>query len=123
MARRHQLTENEVPEAIEGLYLRLQEHLEKREDLSSALNCYRAFYRLTMHEAHRPSYPEWVVKPDPIQEIVWEQLLIAVNTRGNQLSREEFGLFWNTSWKGVCTIFPRAHLEVRPTRLALYPSH
>ena len=60
MARRHQLTEKEVPEAIAGLHLRLREHLEKRKDLSAALPCYRAFYRLSMHEAHRPSYPEWV---------------------------------------------------------------
>ena len=51
MARRHQLTEKEVPEAIKGLHLRLQEHLEKREDLSAALTCYRAYYRLTIHHA------------------------------------------------------------------------
>ena len=81
MARRHQLTEKEVPEAIEGLYLRLLEHIEKREDLSAALTCYRAYYRLTMHEAHRPSYPEWVLKPDPVQEVVWEQLWTVVNAR------------------------------------------
>ena len=67
MVRRHQLSENEVPEAIEGLYLRLLYHLETRMDLKAALTCYRAFYRLTMHEAHRPSYPEWVLKPDPNQ--------------------------------------------------------
>ena len=79
MARRHQLTENEVPEAIKGLYLRLQEHIDKREDLSAALTCYRAYYRLTTHEAHRPTYPEWVVKPDPNQEVVWERLNAEVN--------------------------------------------
>ena len=74
MVRRHQLTEKEVPEAIAGLYLRLREHLIKRENLSAALTCYRAYYRLTMHEAHRPTYPEWVMKPDPNPENVWTQL-------------------------------------------------
>jgi hypothetical protein len=64
----------EVPEAIAGLYLRLEEHLGKRENLPAALTCYRAYYRLTMHEAHRPTYPEWVVKPDPNQENVWTLL-------------------------------------------------
>ena len=79
MVRRHQLTEKVVPEAIEGLHLRLQEHLEKREDLSAALTCYRAYYRLTTHEAHRPTYPEWVLKPDPNQEDVWARLKSVVN--------------------------------------------
>ena len=79
MVRRHQLTEKEVPEAIKGLHLRLQEHIEKREDLSAALTCYRAYYRLTMHEAHRPTYPEWVVKPDSNHEDVWERLKSVVN--------------------------------------------
>ena len=86
MARRHQLTEKEVPEAIKGLYLRLQEHLEKREDLSAALTCYRAYYRLTMHEAHRPTYPEWVLKPGPNQEVVWARLKSVVNKRMNEIS-------------------------------------
>ena len=76
MARRHQLTEKEVPEAIIGLQLR--QHLETREDLSRALTCYRALYRLTMHEAHRPSYPEWSIKPDlDHPDIVWAQLKAA----------------------------------------------
>ena len=66
-----------------ALYLRLQEHLEKRENLFAALTCNRAYYRLTMHEAHRPSYPEWVVKPDPNQEEVWSQLNSVVNNRIN----------------------------------------
>jgi hypothetical protein len=81
MVRRHQLTEKEVPEAIKGLHLRLHQHLEKKEDLSAALTCYRAYYRLTMHEAHRPTYPEWVLKPGPNQEDVWTQLKSAVNNR------------------------------------------
>ena len=80
MARRHQLSEKEVPEAIAGLYLRLQEHLEKRENPSAALTCYRAYYRLTKHQAHRPTYPEWVVNPDTDPENVWTQLNNTVNT-------------------------------------------
>ena len=85
MARRHQLTEKEVPEAIKGLHLRLQEHLETREDLSATLTCYRAYYRLTIHQAHRPSYPEWAVKPDSNQEEVWAQLNTAVNNRMKEI--------------------------------------
>ena len=78
MARRHQLTEKEVPEAIIGLQLRLRQHLETREDLNQALTCYRALYRLTMHEAHRPSYPEWAIKPDlDHPDIIWGQLKVA----------------------------------------------
>ena len=78
MARRHQLTEKEAPEAIIGLQLRLRQHLETREDLAAALTCYRALYRLTMHEAHRPSYPEWSIKPDlDNPELVWAQLKAA----------------------------------------------
>ncbi len=84
MARRHQLTEKEVPEAIKGLHLRLQEHLKKREDLSAALICYRAYHRLTLHEAHRPTYPDWVLKPDPNHEAVWAQLETVVNNRMNE---------------------------------------
>jgi len=77
MARRHQLTEKEVPEAIIGLHLRLRQHLETREDLSRALTCFRALYRLTIHEPHRPSYLEWSVKPDlEHPETVWAQLKI-----------------------------------------------
>ena len=85
MARRHQLTEKEVPEAIEGLHLRLLHHLETRMDLKAALTCYRAYYRLTMHEAHRPSYPEWALKPDPNQEVIWAQLKSVVNNRMNEI--------------------------------------
>ena len=85
MVRRHKLSENEVPEAIKGLYLRLHEHIEKREDLSAALTCYRAYYRLSIHEAHRPTYPEWVVKPDPNHEVVWERLNTVVNNRMNEI--------------------------------------
>ena len=84
MVRRHQLSEKEVPEAIAGLYLRLTEHIENREDLSAALTCYRAYYRLSMHEAHRPSYPEWVVRPDSNHEVVWERLNTVVNNTVNE---------------------------------------
>ena len=84
MVRRHQLTEKEVPEAIKGLHLRLQQHIETKEDRSAALTCYRAYYRLTMHEAHRPTYPEWALKPGPNQEVVWAQLKTVVNNKMNK---------------------------------------
>ena len=71
------------PEAIKGLHLRLLEHLEEREDLSAALTCYRAYHRLTRHEAHRPSYPEWVLNPDSNHEAVWAQLETVVGVRMN----------------------------------------
>jgi len=86
MVRRHQLTEKEVPEAIKGLHLRLLEHLEKRVDLSAALTCYRAYYRLSMHEAHRPTYPGWVLKPNSSQEVVWARLKSVVDDRMDEIS-------------------------------------
>jgi hypothetical protein len=60
--------------------------IETRENLKAAITCYRAFYRLTRHEAHRPSYPDWVVKPDPVQEVVWEQFENVVYKRVKQPS-------------------------------------
>lgn len=58
MTRRHRIHEEEVPEVIEGLRLRLQVHLETREDLEAATIAFRAFYRLMRHRAGRPGYPE-----------------------------------------------------------------
>lgn len=69
MSRRHQLNDYEVPEATEGLRLRLQQHLEAREDLAAALTCARALYRLTSHQTHRPKYPDWTK-----DEATWNQL-------------------------------------------------
>ena len=67
---------------ISDYYLILkQEWISKR-----LLHAIELFYRLTMHEAHRPSYPEWVLTPDPVQEVVWEQLWTVVSTRDNQPS-------------------------------------
>ena len=55
--RRHRLHGEEVPEVIEGLRLRLQAHLDTREDLESATISFRAFYRLQEHRSGRPRYP------------------------------------------------------------------
>jgi len=53
MTRRHRIHEEEVPEVIEGLRLRLQHHLETREDLYRAAIAFRAYFRLTEHVTRR----------------------------------------------------------------------
>ena len=58
MTRRHRIHEEEVPEVIEGLSLRLQAHLVTRGDLPRATIAFRAFYRLVTHQVGRPDYPE-----------------------------------------------------------------
>ena len=55
--RRHRLHEDEVPEATEGLRLRLLQHLKTRENLYEARVAFRAFYRLSTYCRGRPSYP------------------------------------------------------------------
>jgi len=56
--RRHRLHEDEVPEATEGLRLRLLQHLKTRENLYAARVAFRAFYRLSTHCQGRPRYPQ-----------------------------------------------------------------
>ena len=56
--RRHRLHGEEVPEVIEGLKLRLRQHLETTEDLPGATVAFRALYRLIEHKQGRPDYPE-----------------------------------------------------------------
>lgn len=56
--RRHRLHGEEVPEVIEGLKLRLRQHLETTEDLPGATIAFRALYRLIEHKQGRPDYPE-----------------------------------------------------------------
>jgi len=56
--RRHRLHPEEVPEVIEGLRLRLRQHLETEDDLPGATIAFRALYRLKVHRAGRPNYPE-----------------------------------------------------------------
>lgn len=55
--RRHRLHGDEVPKAIEGLRLRLLQHLKTRENLYEARVAFRAFYRLSTYCRGRPSYP------------------------------------------------------------------
>lgn len=55
--RRHRLHGEEVPEAIEGLRLRLLQHLKTRDDLYGATVAFRAFYRLSTYCRGRPDYP------------------------------------------------------------------
>ena len=55
--RRHRLYSHEIPEVIEGLVLRLEKLLEKREDLGRAEVAFRAMYRLEGGIVGRPKYP------------------------------------------------------------------
>jgi hypothetical protein len=57
--RRHRLYSREIPEILEGLRLRLEVLLEKREDLERAEVAFRALYRLEGKTVGRPKYPEF----------------------------------------------------------------
>jgi len=57
--RRHRLYEDEIPEVVEGLKLRLSHLLEKMEEEDKAEIAFRVFYRLTRDEPGRPKYPEF----------------------------------------------------------------
>jgi hypothetical protein len=57
--RRHRLYENEIPEVVEGLKLRLSHLLENREEGINAEIAFRVFYRLTRDEPGRPKYPRF----------------------------------------------------------------
>jgi len=57
--RRHCLYENEIPEVVEGLKLRLSQLLERSEEQIQAEIAFRALYRLTRNRLGRPSYPEF----------------------------------------------------------------
>ena len=57
--RRHRLYSHEIPEILEGLRLRLEELLEKREDPERAEIAFRALYRLNEKGVGRPKYPEF----------------------------------------------------------------
>ena len=56
--RRHRIHGEEVPVVIEGLRLRLRQHLETRGDLHGATVAFMVLYRLVTHQAGRPDYPE-----------------------------------------------------------------
>ena len=57
--RRHRLYSHEIPEVVEGLMLRLEVLLERREDLERAEVAFRAMYRLEGGRVGRPKYPEF----------------------------------------------------------------
>ena len=75
--RRHRLYEEEIPEVIEGLRLRLQHHLKMREDIHGATVSFHAFYRLSTYCRGRPSYPS---------PVTWDLIESYVN---GTVSREE----------------------------------
>ena len=70
--RRHRLYSHEIPEVVEGLRLRLEELLEKREDPERAEIVFRAFYRLERRIVGRPKYPEfsWDFLQDYLEQYV-----------------------------------------------------
>ena len=69
---RHRLYSHEIPEILEGLRLRLEELLEKREDPERAEIAFRAFYRLERMIVGRPKYPEfsWDFLQDYLEQYV-----------------------------------------------------
>ena len=72
--RRHRLHPEEVPEVLEGLKLRLLQHLETEEDLPRAVIAFRAFYRLMTHQVGRPNYPEPVTWNTIAEWLEWYNL-------------------------------------------------
>ena len=69
--RRHRLHGFEVPEVLEGLRLRLREHLERREDKLQAEIAFRAYFRLSQHRSGRPKYPRpltWQVMEEYVND-------------------------------------------------------
>jgi len=58
VTRRHRIHEDEVPEVIKGLVLRLREHMNIKEDLEAATLCFRCLWRLEEHKTGRPDYPD-----------------------------------------------------------------
>jgi hypothetical protein len=51
--RRHRLYSPEIPEVVEGLRLRLEELLEKREDSERAEVAFRTLYRLRARRSRK----------------------------------------------------------------------
>lgn len=73
--RRHRLNPLEVPEVIEGLRLRLNYHLQTRENLLAASIAYRAYHRLKNHHTGRPNYPEPITWRH-IEEILFMEKMV-----------------------------------------------
>ena len=57
--KRHRLHSHEIPEVTEGLRLRLEALLEKKEDLKRGEIAFRTLYRLEWEKVGRPKYPEF----------------------------------------------------------------
>lgn len=72
--RRHRLHPEEIPEVLEGLKLRLRQHLETEEDLAGATVAFRAFYRLMTHRTGRPNYPAPVTWNTIVEQLKWYHL-------------------------------------------------
>ena len=57
--RRHRIYEEEVPEVIEGLKLRLFKLLEEKTEPEKAELGFRVLYRLMRDKPGRPKYPDF----------------------------------------------------------------
>jgi hypothetical protein len=57
--RRHRIYEDEVPEVIEGLKLRLFNLSEEETEPEKAEMGFRALYRMMRDKPGRPKYPEF----------------------------------------------------------------
>ena len=57
--KRHRLHSHEIPEVVEGLRLRLEALLEKREDPKRAEIAFRTLFRMGWKFTGRPKYPEF----------------------------------------------------------------
>ena len=57
--RRHRIYEEEVPEVIEGLKLRLLDMLEEKTEPEKAELGFHVLYRLMSDKPGRPKYPEF----------------------------------------------------------------
>jgi hypothetical protein len=55
--KRHRLYSQEIPEVVEGLRLRLEVLLKKKEEPDRAEAAFRAMYRLENRKFGRPTYP------------------------------------------------------------------
>ena len=55
LERRHRIQDEEVPEVIAGLRLRLKEHLKAKDDLNGATFAFKTLYRLEAHKVGKPA--------------------------------------------------------------------
>jgi hypothetical protein len=58
--KRHRLYKHEIPEVIQGLFLRLEKLTEERKEEEKAKTTFRTLYRLMyVEKGGRPKYPKF----------------------------------------------------------------